>query len=65
MLGFRRAPGETPDVSEPGTLIARVDGCDLAGMDQCESCGEGPVIPEHAHSKCLACGYIRPCCGWG
>jgi hypothetical protein len=51
-------------VAERETLIPRVDGCDLTAMDQCESCGEGPMVAEHAHSKCLACGHIRPCCGW-
>jgi rubrerythrin len=29
----------------------------------CDVCGH-PMEPEHAHSKCPACGYILPCCGW-
>jgi hypothetical protein len=43
-------------------LIEAVDGCRL-DIDQCDLCG-GDLVPEHAHSRCTSCGYIRPCCGW-
>jgi hypothetical protein len=29
----------------------------------CDACG-APMEPEHAHYRCLSCGYILPCCGW-
>jgi hypothetical protein len=29
----------------------------------CDACG-APMEPEHAHYRCLECGYILPCCGW-
>jgi hypothetical protein len=40
---------------------ARTEGCRFAVFAECPACG-GAMAPEHAHYRCVACGWRDSCC---
>jgi DNA-directed RNA polymerase subunit RPC12/RpoP len=55
-------PTETtqPPASEPRPAAA-VKACPTDLSIQCPTCG-AKMQPEHAHYRCVACGYRDSCC---
>jgi len=61
-----------PERTRPGSVISMTEGrlddkvreggqppCDLSTI--CGNCGS-PMVPEHAHYRCAACGWRDSCC---
>jgi hypothetical protein len=66
---FKPVTRKAPEKVEPPPTTVKVEGveqaeaprgtCDLAST--CPSCGT-LMQPEHAHYRCLTCGYRDSCC---